>query len=65
MNDELDIDEPNSDSDEEEERKRVRQTQPFIPSYLRLLEDDSSHKKKRGPKSIHRTTRRIFISIFK
>lgn len=60
LNDELDIEDPNSDSDEEEERKRVRQTQPFIPSYLRMLEDDSSQKKKRGPKSIHRTTRRMF-----
>lgn len=55
--DELDIDEANSDSDEEEERKRERHAQPFVPSYLRMLTEDS-RQKKRGPKNITRTTRR-------
>lgn len=51
------MDEANSDSEEEEEKKRVRKAQPFIPSYLRMLADGSKEK-KRGPKSITRTTRR-------
>ena len=53
--DELDIDDANSDSDEEEEKKRQRKLQPFVPSYLRMMEDS---KKKRGPKTITRTSRR-------
>lgn len=59
--DEIDIDEANSDSDEEEEKKRERQAQPFVPSYLRLLEQDS--RQKRASKSITRTTRRELVLV--
>ncbi|XP_067927962.1 uncharacterized protein [Watersipora subatra] len=58
LTDELDLDDPNSDVEEEEEKKKQRKTQPFVPSYLRMLAEDSQHKKK-GPKNITRTTRRL------
>lgn len=55
--DEMDIDELNSDDEAAEEAKRQREREPYVPTYIRMLEEETKQK-RRGPKSLTRTTRR-------
>lgn len=63
--DEEDIDEPNSDDEAIEEAKRQREREPYVPTYIRMLEEETKQK-KRGPKTLTRTTRRKYqqVSVF-
>ena len=60
--DEQDIDEPDSDDETIEEAKRQREREPYVPMYIRMLEEETKEK-KRGPKTITRTTRREYPGI--
>lgn len=55
--DEMDIDEANSDEEEEEERRRRKQTEPYVPTYMKMLADESKQARRKGPKNVTRTTR--------
>ena len=56
LSDEQDIDEANSDTEAEEEKKRKKMTEPYVPTYIRMLAETSNRRKK-GPKTVTRTTR--------